>query len=223
MSMRIFRSAASESSLSVPRSTALDDRLSYAARGLLLDILSRPDGWEANADELSQAARLARGESIGEGRRAMRALLAELEAIGYIRRTRRRMTNGSFFTQLDVSDVPNGWEGQTPVERIPLPVFGQAEVVYVIGNQARGVVKIGTTSSLAARLRQVQTGSPYELSVLWSFGGDARLESHLHDRFADRQMVGEWFDFAEVDSVNAVQTCTEEYYRVPPGTCTSWS
>lgn len=223
MSLRIFRVVASEPFSSVPRSTALDDRLSYAARGLLLDILSRPDGWEANADELSQAARSARGEAIGEGRRAMRALFAELEAAGYMRRSRRRLTNGAFFTQLDVCDVPNGWDDRSPAEAVSLPTPGQAAVVYVIGSEARGVVKIGTTSSLGARLRQLQTGSPQLLRVLWSFGGDSRLEAYLHERFADRQMVGEWFDFGDIDPVEAVQTCTEDYYRVPPGTCASWS
>lgn len=224
MSMKAFRAPRTPREAAIPVETALDERLSYAARGLLLDMLSRPDGWEANADELSQAARRARGEFLGEGRRAMRALFAELEAAGYIRRTRKRLSNGAFFTHLDVCDTPNGWDDSiAPESAAPFPERGQADVVYVVGGPADGVVKIGTTSNLSARLRQLQTSSPYELCVLWSFGGDWRLESHLHQHFAEKQLKGEWFNFGDDDPMVAVQSCAEAYYGVPPGACASWS
>lgn len=223
MVMKVFRSPSAHHLTALPLSTALDDSLSYAARGLLLEIFSRPAGWEANADDLSREARLMRGESLGEGRRAMRILFAELEAAGYMRRTRKRLTNGTFFTELEVCDLPNAWGGPEPREPAPFPRPDQDAVVYVIGERAAGVVKIGTTSNLRVRLKQLQTSSPQELRVLWSFGGDWRLEAHLHQRFADRQLKGEWFDFKDEDPTVAVSRCTDAYYVVPAGTCTSWS
>ncbi|WP_097982832.1 GIY-YIG nuclease family protein [Streptomyces sp. f150] len=221
MAMRIYRATA-EGGLSIPATLALDDRLTYAARGLLLDILARPEGWEANADELSRAARQARGDAAGEGRRAMRALFSELENAGYMRRLRMRANSGVFYTVLEVTDVPHRW-GVAERGSRHWPRRGEGNVVYVIGDSRSGVVKIGTTSNLQRRLSGLQTGSAYELRVLWSFGGGAELEAHLHRRFADRQMVGEWFDFGDSDPVEAVMASTEIFYLVPTGTCASWS
>ncbi|MFC8704124.1 GIY-YIG nuclease family protein [Streptomyces anulatus] len=222
MAMRICRSSG-EDGVSIPAALALDDRLTYAARGLLLDILARPEGWEANADELSRAARLARGDAVGEGRRAMRQLFSELEGLGYVRRLQLRANAGLFETMLEVTDTPHHWGGTQRVTPGRWPERGQADVVYVIGDGRSGVVKIGMTSNLRRRLSGLQTGSAYELRVLWSFGGDAELESYLHSRFVQKRMVGEWFDFGGADPVEAVMASTEAFYLVPTGTCTSWT
>lgn len=222
MTMRIYRTEAS-GGLSVPAALVLDDRLTYAARGLLLDILARPEGWEANADELSRSARESRGDTVGEGRRAMRLLFSELEGAGYMRRLRLRANSGVFYTVLEVTDIPYRWGSIDRARPANLPQRGQGNVVYVIGDGRSGVVKIGTTSSLKKRLNGLQTGSAYELKVLWSFGGDTALEEHLHRRFANKQMVGEWFDFGDANPVEAVQASTEIFYLVPTGTCASWS
>lgn len=224
MPMMICRESGLEDHLVVPRSLALDQRLSHAARGLLMDILSRPDGWEANADELSRVARQARGETRGEGRRAIRQLFAELESAGYMRRLQLRTSSGTFVTTLEVTDVPHRWCDSTIRETVPpLPRRGEGNVVYVVGDDRSGVVKIGTTSNLARRLSGLQTGSAYVLRVLWSYGGDVELESYLHERFASLRMQGEWFDFGEADPVTEVSAATERYYLVPTGTCASWS
>lgn len=222
MAMRIYQEPELGDHLVVPRPLALDERLSYAARGLLADILSRPEGWEANADELSQAARAARGQTLGEGRRAMRLLFAELESVGYMRRLHLRASSGTFYTILEVTDVPNRWGNSAAPRAIPnLPRRGEGNVVYVIGDSRNGVVKVGTTSNLIKRLSALQTGSAYQLRVLWSYGGGVELEAHLHERFADKRMQGEWFDFGEPDPVAAVMASTEIYYLVPTGTCAS--
>lgn len=173
----------------------------------------------------SREARLARGGGAGAGRRAMRALFGELEAAGYMRRTRHRNSSGTFYTVLEVGDSPEALPHprQSPVERAPFPTRGQESVVYVIGDGRSGVVKIGTTSNLRKRLKALQTGSAYELRVLWSFGGDVRLEEHLHRRYKDLRLEGEWFDFGDDDPVERVMATVDTYYLVPLGTCESWS
>lgn len=75
------------------------------ARGVLVDILSRPDGWQTNADAMVEQAHRLRPDH-AEGRRAMRAAYAELEAAGYLVRTRVRGKNGTMATETDVYDTP---------------------------------------------------------------------------------------------------------------------
>ncbi|MFF7142290.1 hypothetical protein ACFZB5_13710 [Streptomyces nodosus] len=89
----------------LPNELLRDDRLSYCARGVLAELLSRPNGWETNADALWERARRHRGGR-GEGRRAMRAALAELEDAGYMVRHKRKGEKGRFVTVLELYDVP---------------------------------------------------------------------------------------------------------------------
>ena len=217
MAMHIYRTTADR--VPIPAALLLDDRLTYAARGLLLEVLARPEGWETNADELSRAAREARGDAIGEGRRAIRLLFAELENAGYMRRLRQRANSGTFYTILEVTDAPHRWSSNKAGQPPRLPRQGHENVVYVIGDGRSSVVKIGTTSNLKGRLRNLQTASAYELQVLWSCGGGAALEAHLHSDFADRQMIGEWFDFGDSDPVETVMASVEAFYLMPTGTC----
>lgn len=109
--MKIRRSRPEADFTIIPNSALRDDRLSYCARGVLAELLSRPNGWETNADALSERARRRRGNKSGEGRRAMRAAFSELEAAGYMIRKRERIPRGepgggNFLTVLEVHDTP---------------------------------------------------------------------------------------------------------------------
>lgn len=104
--MKIRRSRPAADFTIIPNAALRDDRLSYCARDVLVELLSRPDGWETNADALSERARRHRGSGRGEGRRAMRAAFAELEAIGYMIRHREQAAGGRFVTVLEVHDTP---------------------------------------------------------------------------------------------------------------------
>ncbi|MER6736544.1 GIY-YIG nuclease family protein [Streptomyces puniciscabiei] len=66
-------------------------------------------------------------------------------------------------------------------------------------------VKIGKTSNIGNRLRQLQTASPFPLQVWWSRETtDPELEAKLHRHFADKRMSGEWFQFAEANWLQQV-------------------
>ena len=138
-----------------------------------------------------------------------------------MRRLKRRHTSGTFYTILEVNDLPHSW-GEEEFERTPYPVRGQASVVYAIGPAESSVVKIGTTEGIRERLRGIQNGSPHKLHVRWQFGGDSALERFLHERFAHLRLEGEWFDFGEDDPAEMIGNATDAYYLVPPGTCSSW-
>jgi hypothetical protein len=77
---------------------ARDSRLSYKARGILVDILSRPDNWRTSADGLSD-----RGP---DGRTAVLSGLKELREAGYLHTIRQRAEDGTFATVSLVYDVP---------------------------------------------------------------------------------------------------------------------
>lgn len=77
-----------------------DQRLSYRARGILLDILSRPDNWTVTADSLAKSGK--------EGRAAVLAALSELRETGYMVTTKRQKENGQFETSSVVFDESAG-------------------------------------------------------------------------------------------------------------------
>jgi hypothetical protein len=221
--MKIYHSNPKSNYTILPIDACRDVRLSYTARGILAEMLSYEQGRDINADELSRQARQDRGDRYGEGRQAIRAAFAELEAAGYLRRRRLHSASGMFATILELTDTPNLWATapRDDAAQDP-PEHGQPPFVYVIGEKPSGVVKIGTTESLESRLRQIQNASPRDLRVLWCYGGDWRLESYLHKQYEDRHVRGEWFDFADEDPVRFVSESTALYYRMPIGSCGSW-
>lgn len=114
----VRRSKPTKNFLILPNGALFDERLGYIARGVLHELLGRPPGWQANADSLSANAKRHRG-SKGEGRRAMREAFAEMEAAGYLVRSRGRVpkgepNGGDFVTILTVYDIPqDGSHGGT--------------------------------------------------------------------------------------------------------------
>lgn len=77
---------------------ARDSRLSYKARGILVEVLSRPDNWEASADSLARWSK--------EGRTAILTGLKELRDAGYVVTERTRVEGGRFVTRNIFFDTP---------------------------------------------------------------------------------------------------------------------
>ncbi len=75
-----------------------DIRLSWKARGLLAFLLSKPDGWRATIRGLVNQA--------PDGRDRVMSGLKELETCGYLTRTRRRKSDGSFAWESVVREEP---------------------------------------------------------------------------------------------------------------------
>jgi biotin operon repressor len=97
--MSIIRSPRLESNFSVMSNAVIrDSRLSYRARGVLLEILSRPDNWRVSGDSLARSGK--------EGRDAILTALKELRDCGYIRMVRERKEDGTFVTNNYVYDTP---------------------------------------------------------------------------------------------------------------------
>ncbi|MFD9690850.1 hypothetical protein ACFWXO_34395 [Kitasatospora sp. NPDC059088] len=99
-------------------------RLSYTARGLLADLLSRPDGWHEDGRHMADTS--------PQGRGAIRKALKELTDAGYYRVELVRLPDGTVRTENHVYDTP--WPS-TPAATRPAP--GEP----AIGRADRPVVK----------------------------------------------------------------------------------
>lgn len=75
-----------------------DRRLSWKARGLLIYLLSRPEGWTVAATRLAADG--------PDGRDAVLSGLRELETVGYLVRRRVQGPSGRWRTESVVYDSP---------------------------------------------------------------------------------------------------------------------
>ncbi|MFE9432369.1 GIY-YIG nuclease family protein [Streptomyces sp. NPDC006640] len=98
---------------------------------------------------------------------------------------------------------PSAWEE-------PRRQRAKAASTYLIGIEGLPLVKIGhTTLSPKARMSNLQTGQPLQLSLLWSCEFDYEAELHVH--FDAYRVRGEWFDLTSLgDPVNVVEAAVGE-------------
>jgi hypothetical protein len=115
--MHVHRSRHTCGFIILPNVLLQDRRLSYTARGLLADLLSRPDGWREDGRHMADTS--------PQGRLAVAKALRELTAAGYYQVVRVRQTDGTFVSEAHVYDAP-----QTKAQVAPTaagPVSGGAE------------------------------------------------------------------------------------------------
>ncbi|WP_030246790.1 hypothetical protein [Streptomyces sp. NRRL S-350] len=97
--MRVHRSAHVRNFTVLPNALLQYRRLSYTARGLLADLLSRPDGWREDGRHMA--------DSSPQGRGAVRKALKELTDAGYYRVEKIRMPDGTIRSETHVYDTPH--------------------------------------------------------------------------------------------------------------------
>ncbi|WP_328956633.1 hypothetical protein [Kitasatospora purpeofusca] len=96
--MQIHRSAHARSFTVLPNGLLQDRRLSFTARGLLADLLSRPDGWREDGRHMADTS--------PQGRGTVRRALKELTDAGYYRVVRVRRPDGTIRSEAHVFDLP---------------------------------------------------------------------------------------------------------------------
>lgn len=67
-------------------------------------------------------------------------------------------------------------------------------MIYFIGKNWRGPVKIGFSTNPQKRLEQIQTGNPYKMRILYLAVGSFYMEKRLHKLFKKHRYQGEWFE-----------------------------
>ena len=75
-------------------------------------------------------------------------------------------------------------------------------VLYVV--EADSKYKIGVAKSISSRLRLLQTGNPYKISVYKEYKISTEplargIEKELHSMFNSKRMEGEWFNLVKDD------------------------
>lgn len=95
----IIRSARPTENFTIISNDLINDtRLTWKARGILIFILSKPDGWRTHSAGLAAYGI--------DGIHAIRTGLQELERAGYIRRVKSRHPDGTITTSTIVFDRP---------------------------------------------------------------------------------------------------------------------
>ncbi len=105
--MSIVRAPRPESAFYVlDKQISEDKRLSWAARGLLVFLLGKPDHWRVSVKNLVNETKGAVGRSTG--RDAVYGLLAELQTVGYLRRAGQTRGDGGKMAEAEylVHEVP---------------------------------------------------------------------------------------------------------------------
>ncbi|MFI9159521.1 hypothetical protein [Kitasatospora aureofaciens] len=96
--MQIHRTEHARHFTVLPNSVLQFRWLSYTARGLLADLLSRPDGWREDGRHMADTS--------PQGRGAVRKALKELTDAGFYRTEKVRMPDGTVRTEAHVYDTP---------------------------------------------------------------------------------------------------------------------
>jgi hypothetical protein len=97
--MSIKRAPRPQSNFTIISNTVLrDNNLSFRARGILANILSRPDNWRTDADTLARESK--------DGRTAILTALKELELAGYLVRKKYQNDKGHWQTESTIYDKP---------------------------------------------------------------------------------------------------------------------
>ncbi|MEV7776599.1 hypothetical protein [Kitasatospora sp. NPDC086791] len=113
--MQIHRSVHRRFFSVLPNELLQDRHLSYTARGLLGDLLSRPDGWREDGRQMADTS--------PQGRGALRKALRELTAAGYYRVEKVRLPDGTVRSQAHVYDTPQ----LGPPPGVTRPAAGEPE------------------------------------------------------------------------------------------------
>lgn len=85
-----------------------------------------------------------------------------------------------------------------------------ADALYVIGPEVGATMKVGRSQNVAARLGQLQDGSPVPLIIRHVEPGLGCCEFDVHKLLHDRRKHGEWFDFGDDDPVITVLAALAE-------------
>ncbi|MGW2249861.1 hypothetical protein ACWCXH_06630 [Kitasatospora sp. NPDC001660] len=96
--MRIHRTEQVRHFTVLPNAVLQYRRLSYTARGLLADLLSRPDGWREDGRHMAATS--------PQGRGAVRKALKELTDAGFYRVETTRLPDGTLRSESHVYDTP---------------------------------------------------------------------------------------------------------------------
>ena len=163
--MTIIRAPRPESHFYLLRNAiAQDERLSWAARGLLIFLLTKPDSWRVSVEHLRKQTC---GARIHTGRDGIYNLLVELQAVGYITAMRNRDQSGKL-GEVDyiVSETPHPAEPEMDEPRPPQPDTAQPDTAKTTLVKTEEAV---TTQKTTTQQQHVQpAAAPSRFPEFWA-------------------------------------------------------
>ncbi len=118
-SVKIRRCSLNDQFTVISNESVEESRLSWAAKGLLCYIISRPSNWCVYVSHLSK---IYTGNSKGNGRDAIRSMLNELKDCGYLRFIKQKNAKGQWENWYEVYPVPQDFKIIFPEPDQPAPV-----------------------------------------------------------------------------------------------------
>lgn len=81
--------------------------------------------------------------------------------------------------------------------------------IYLIKSLNEGVYKIGVSKSPNKRLKEVQTGNPSPIDILYLYETENayKIEKALHNRYSQYNTHGEWFELSIKEELSFMETC----------------
>ncbi len=83
--------------------------------------------------------------------------------------------------------------------------------IYLIKSLNEGVYKIGVSKSPNKRLKQIQTGNPAPVEILYLYETENayKIEKALHNRYSHFNTHGEWFELSIKEEMSFIDNCTK--------------
>ena len=170
--MLIHRTHHAGSFIVLPNSLVQDRRLTYTARGLLADLLSRPDGWREDGRHMA--------DSSPQGRLTIARALKELTAFGYYRVEKVRQEDGTILSVAHVWDTPQ-------------------QAAPTVTRSGSGTARSGLRDSLPVKTREKEPSLPPQAQAQLS--GDENAPDGAGGRQAPRADATENLDAATGSAV----------------------
>ncbi len=142
-SERIYRKPKKKNFCQISNALANDHRLSFAARGMLLYLLSKPVDWEVRMSDLEDAS--------PAGRHATRTVFKELQEFGYAYRRRTQGEKGQWTWETWIYEEPEDQsvspidQSATDQESIDQPTIDQ---LSIDGPAVDNVIRMSTNTDL---------------------------------------------------------------------------
>lgn len=88
--------------------------------------------------------------------------------------------------------------------------YGHIQDCVYIGYDLSGGFKIGMTNDWQRRMKQIQNMNPtFSIMVLIPHDKPAVLEAILHQKYASKRIVSEWFSLSAEDIFEIIKTYTD--------------
>lgn len=174
----------------IPNSTLRDKNLSFNARGLLNFMLSFDDYSEFSLDFFIRET--------GEKITVIRSAIKELLNNNYLKREKRRDNTGKVVKwEYSVYSIPYKKLDENQSKEL-LKRSGGCGYLYVV--EVDGNYKIGISKNPKQRLGEYTKYAKEPHTIMLEYCRDyVNLEETLHQKYAQKNIRGEWFSLSECD------------------------